>query len=194
MNSKKSDKVLENKNIKKCSIKNKKIFMIVGGISAIYFIIFVVYAVVNLSSPQKTTETDNDPATQETIQEEEVKDPEQEKNEYITSCITVPYNDLARNPNQYKGSKVTFTGEVIQVANGWGNNVTLRINVTQDEYGFWDDTIYAEYKYHDENESKILEDDIVTIYGDFMGEKDYTSIFGQTITIPSIEIKYLNIN
>ena len=52
--------------------------------------------------------------------------------------------------------------------------------------------IYCTYTYS-ENESKILKDDIVTIYGECKGEETYTTIFGQNITIPKVEIKYIQI-
>ena len=72
--------------------------------------------------------------------------------------------------------------------------ITLRVDVTEGEYGIWDDTIYVDYEYKDENESKILEDDIITLYGEFIGEKSYTSVLGAKITLPHINAKYIVLN
>lgn len=127
--------------------------------------------------------------------EQEIQRQEQEKQNienYKASCINYAYKDIARNPSNYNGKMVKFTGEVIQVSEGWFSSVTLRINVTKSEYGFYEDTIYCTYTYS-ENESKILQDDIVTIYGECKGEETYTSIFGQNITIPKVEIKYIEL-
>ena len=62
---------------------------------------------------------------------------------------------------------------------------THKITPTNDIYVY-----IGTYKYSDENESKILEDDIVTIYGICKGDKTYTSVLGSNVTIPSIEVKY----
>lgn len=134
---------------------------------------------------------------QEKIQQEQQEKQRQEQEKqnienYKASCINYNYKEIARNPNNYNGKRMKFTGEVIQVSEGWFNSVILRINVTKGEYGFYEDTIYCTYIYS-ENESKILKDDIVTIYGECKGEETYTSILGQNITIPKVEIKYIQI-
>ena len=115
--------------------------------------------------------------------------PQISEEDYKAMCDTYNYKDIARNPNNYKNKYMKFTGQVIQTSEAWGT-VTIRVNVTKNEYDFWEDTVYATYKYSDENESKILEDDIVTIYGICKGDKTYTSVLGSNVTIPSIEVKY----
>lgn len=115
--------------------------------------------------------------------------PQISEEDYKAMCDTYNYKDIARNPNNYKNKYMKFTGQVIQTSETWGT-VTIRVNVTKNEYDFWEDTVYATYKYSDENESKILEDDIVTIYGICKGDKTYTSVLGSNVTIPSIEVKY----
>jgi len=72
-----------------------------------------------------------------------------------------------------------------------GNDVTLRVDVTQGKYG-WTDTIYVEYT-RGENESRILEDDIVNVYGIYAGTVSYESIFGATITIPGVLAMYVDV-
>ena len=119
------------------------------------------------------------------------KSEEEIKNEFIASCQDFSYEDIARNPNNYKGKNAKFTGKVIQVQEGLLNSVTLRVEVTQGEYGIWDDTVYVNYKYKDDNESKILEDDIITMYGTIDGLKTYTTILGGEVTIPEMTVKYI---
>ena len=119
------------------------------------------------------------------------KSEEEIKNEFIASCQDFSYEDIARNPNNYKGKNAKFNGKVIQVQEGLLNSVTLRVDVTQGEYGIWDDTVYVNYKYKDDNESKILEDDIITMYGTIDGLKTYTTIFGGEVTIPEMTVKYI---
>lgn len=115
------------------------------------------------------------------------------EDEYKALCSTIPYGDIARNPNDYIGQKTVYKGKVIQVQES-GNDVVLRINVTQGDYGLWDDTIYVDYHKKSDGESRILEDDIVTIYGGFKGIKSYTAVLGNQIAIPHIEAEYIDMN
>ena len=71
--------------------------------------------------------------------------------------------------------------------------VDLRINVTKGEYGLWDDTILATLELS-ENSDKILEDDIITIWGKCEGDYTYESVLGSNITLPLINVEYFEIN
>lgn len=123
---------------------------------------------------------------------------EQQKEDFINSCQSITFRDLARNPDSYKGQNFTFTGEVIQVLETPNlfsdfSSVTLRINVTQNEYGWWEDTILATVELPD-SADRILEEDIITIYGVCQGQTQYETIFGSTVSLPEIEIKYYSIS
>ena len=60
--------------------------------------------------------------------------------------------------------------------------------------GYYEDTIMAGYEYADDYEDRILEGDIITIYGELYGTVTYTSVLGNEITIPAIKTMYLDIN
>lgn len=131
------------------------------------------------SSPSQNTDA---PAVTET------------KDEYIASCQSVPYTDLARNPDNWKGTRMVYVGQVIQVVEpSHGETVTLRVNVTEDEYGWWDDTILATVDIP-EGDDRILEEDIISFYGECDGLYTYESIFGEKISIPKIDIVYWSLN
>lgn len=119
------------------------------------------------------------------------KPPELSKTEFINLCSTYTYEQLARYPDTYKGCKIKMTGEVVQVIENWGNSVDLRVNMTQNEY-FWTDTVFVRYT-KGTNEQRILEDDIITIYGISEGLTTYKAVLGQSITIPEITAKYMEI-
>ena len=126
------------------------------------------------------------------------KTPEEIKNEYIASRSDYNYKDIARNPDNYKGAQAKFTGQVKQVSEGYLNNVTLRVGVSCTKYQYIEgydcpDIIYVTYTYSD-GESRILEDDMITMYGSIKGLKSYTSILGAKITIPELEAKYIMVN
>lgn len=116
------------------------------------------------------------------------------KSEYISQCKTISYEKLARNPDSYIGDYFTFTGEVIQVVEQ-GNYVNLRVNVTHEElYGtsFYNDTIFVVTTLSD-NGDRILEGDIITLYGVCDGLYTYTTIFGASMSIPKIDAAYWDI-
>ncbi len=117
---------------------------------------------------------------------------------YIPKCTTIDYKSLARNPNSYIGRNYTFTGEVIQVLNGPNNKIDLRVNVTPKRYEYlnetyYEDTMYVTYQYSSSTESRILEDDIITLYGSFAGIYSYESVMGAQISIPLINALYIDI-
>lgn len=110
--------------------------------------------------------------------------------DYKNACETYDYQTIFRDSGQYIGKKATFTGKVVQ-AQYSGSKVILRVNVTVSESSFgtyvsYSDTIWVSY-YPAANESRILEDDIITIYGELTGTYSYTSVLGGEITIPSIQ-------
>lgn len=118
---------------------------------------------------------------------------------FKAQCETIAFSTLSRNPDKYKGKKFKFTGEVIQVSetNLYGSTYCdLRINVTRNELFegeyFWDDTIYATVTIPD-GADRILEDDIITIWGTCEGNYTYTSILGSSVSLPKIDIKYFQI-
>lgn len=122
-----------------------------------------------------------------------VNKPQIAEDEYKASCGTISYNDLSRNPNTYINQDVVFTGKVVQVQEN-GAYVVLRIDVTKGQYGIWKDTCYIDYERKDANESRILENDIVTFYGRVKGIKNYTAVLGNQISIPHIIAEYIDIN
>jgi len=124
--------------------------------------------------------------------EKEQKDKEeQEKQAFISSCQTYTFEQMARNPDNFKGTNVKLIGEVVQVMEGAYSN-SLRVNITKKgTYStYYTDTIYVSYE-PKVGEDKILEDDIITIYGTAQGDYSYTSTMGSKITLPYVSAKYI---
>ena len=121
----------------------------------------------------------------------------EEKESYLDSCEPLDFSTLERNPDKYKGQRFKFTGEVIQVVESdslFNDATTLRVNVTKSEdFDLWKDTIICTVTIP-KGADRILEDDIITAYGDCNGLCTYKSIFGEKISLPKIDIKYYDIN
>ncbi len=122
---------------------------------------------------------------------EELSRKEQEEREFKESCQTYTFEQMARNPDNFKGTNVKLTGEVVQVIEGLYSN-SFRVNITKEgTYStYYTDTIYVNYV-PGEGEDKILEDDIITIYGTAQGDYSYTTTLGATVTLPFISAKYI---
>lgn len=117
---------------------------------------------------------------------EEKEKREQEEKEKRGYDTGITYNQLARNPDDYEGEKVKFTGQVIQVVEG-SSDVSIRLAVGGDYdriiYGTYDKSIVS---------SRVLEDDYITIRGISEGLLTYESTMGASITIPSVSIDKIN--
>ena len=125
----------------------------------------------------------------------ELTEAERQK-EYIKTCKTIKFAQLARNPNNYKGQHVKYTGQVIQVMQTNQADGTilyeLRVDITKTKSGWYTDTIYVTFTAPGTSD-RILENDIVNIYGEVQGEYSYTAILGNQVNLPLVNAKYLSI-
>lgn len=117
-------------------------------------------------------------AAQKAAEEEAARAAEEAKG-YETG---ITYDQLARTPDDFIGKKIKFSGKVLQVIEGTSKN-QIRLAVNED----YDTVLYCEY---DPSivPLRILEDDIITIYGVSVGTISYQSTLGGTITIPGATI------
>lgn len=113
--------------------------------------------------------------------------------DYKAACQEIAYKDLARSAEKYEGTKVKFTGQIQQVVydSEEGESEYL-ISVTKDEFDFWDDNVYV-YFNTSNSDSKFIDEDVVTFYGEVSGEKEYTSVLGESITVPAITVAYMEL-
>lgn len=94
----------------------------------------------------------------------------------------ITYEQLARTPDEYEGKLVKFVGKVIQVIEG-DDIVQIRFAVEEN----YDEIIFCEYE-KDIVNSRVLEDDLITIYGTSYGLYSYESTMGGKITVPAVAI------
>lgn len=99
------------------------------------------------------------------------------KNEYGSNYT---YDQLARNPDTYIGSKIKINGKVLQTGED-GDLCYARIAMNSN----YDTVVFVIYE-KDLLGYKLLDDDIVTVYGTSLGEYSYEAVSGATITIPCL--------
>lgn len=109
--------------------------------------------------------------------------------ELKATAKTVSYDELARNTETYVGDFLYYKGKVIQIIEGYGQQVDLRVNVTKSEYGSWDDTVYVHY-----TGPRLLENDIIDFYGTVDGRYTYETVLHTQVTIPEITVVALSLD
>lgn len=120
---------------------------------------------------------------------------EEIKQAYKDSCGSYTYKEISRNPDNYEGERAYFRGEVIQVVETELAGITfytLRVDVTRGSY-YWEDTVYVNYTEIDSSAGRILEDDIIKMYGTLAGTKTYETVMGASVTIPQFDAEYIEI-
>ena len=133
-------------------------------------------------------ENAEDIANREKAEEEErIAKEKAEEEERIGYETGITYDQLARNPDDYKGKKVKFYGRVVQVIEG-NNETQLRVATKASSYGNYHDDIVLVYYNSKIMTSRVLEDDMITLYGMSMGLHTYKSTMGGDITIPLISV------
>ena len=136
-----------------------------------------------------TTTTTEAPAT--TTTEAPTTTTAESKESYMEKCKSYDFKEIARNPEQHKGEFAVLNGEVIQVMEE-GGDYMLRVNITKGEYS-WTDTIMVYYEGDGDN-NRILEDDIITMYGQLAGMYTYTTVMGSENSVPLLYAEYVDIN
>lgn len=109
---------------------------------------------------------------------------DERKELFKQACQTCSYSELARRPSDYIAKRIKVRGQVVQVIES-GDNLILRVNITPGRY-YWDDTVYVECDKPSSDEPRILEDDIITIYGLGAGTITYKTVLGASVTVPAI--------
>lgn len=122
--------------------------------------------------------------------------PEISEDDYKAECQTVDYKELCRYPEKYEGTKIVVKVKVSQIidANFSGIEKAWRTYTDNSGYGFYADDEYYMLDKRGGDAVKILEDDIITVYGEFTGlEKITRALTSTTDELPRIEVKYADL-
>lgn len=121
--------------------------------------------------------------------------------DYKGSCEAVVYNDF-RNETKYseEHKKIQCTGEVTEIVREESSDSIYyseyRVNITKVDYGYgmtlYEDDIYVYYML--EKNPKLLDGDIVTLYGEMTESVTYTTVNNANRTIPAMVAVYVDIN
>ena len=122
--------------------------------------------------------------------------PEISEDDYKAECQTVDYKELCRYPEKYEGTKIVVKVKVSQIidANFSGSEKAWRTYTDNSGYGFYADDEYYMLDKRGSDTVKILDDDIINVYGEFTGlEKITRALTSTTDELPRIEVKYADL-
>jgi hypothetical protein len=111
---------------------------------------------------------------------------EAERQAFMAMATSLDYDQLAKNPNRHKGTKVVFRGQIFQIQEDFGQTWML-LSVTDEGYGFWDDNVWVEY----DGTIRGAEEDIITVYGTIKGEQSYETQIGGETYVPKMRARYV---
>ncbi len=127
------------------------------------------------------------------IKREEEERKNQQIKDYKNSCEKLNYKDVLREPDKYSGKNVYWFGKVSQVV----DSVSYMVYVDCTKYQYINDyscsnPIYLIYV-PDSSSLKLIEGDMVEIYGKMDGIQSYVTVLGANKTIPKVMAFYVDI-
>lgn len=163
---------------------------------AVIFIVFIIFCVIvgscvaNQSDSSKGSTSSNRTNTPQASYETEA--------EYKASCKSYDYDSIERRPADYAGKRAVFKCVVNQVIEN-GNTIMLRVGVPN-SWDSWkiiteryDKEFRVTYTKKSSNEDRILEDDVIRIYGELNNTTTYETVLHAQRTIPDFKAKYIEI-
>ncbi len=116
------------------------------------------------------------------------------------SAPTIPHASLMEESERYKGEIIHYEGDIEQVLNNF-NSYVLRVQVS--DQPFATDSIWSNFDPNTDKERQWVEElektlnpfsqdpDSVKIWGIFTGLREHDTIFGNTMTIPEVDVYIL---
>jgi hypothetical protein len=112
----------------------------------------------------------------------------EEESNFREEATTIDYNQLIKNPEAYRGEKVVYTGQILQIQESGNFGGFMLLSVTDEGYGFWTDNIWVEF----EEKIGAAEEDIITVYGKITGSEEYETQIGGSTYVPKMQAKYID--
>lgn len=153
-------------------------------------------------SEESESITETVPEEAEESIEEETEAPETEsiepamsKEDFIASCEEIAYKTLARNPDDYIGTHIVLTVKVEQILQGgfFDDSQYYRV-YTNDDYDMWLGDEYFMYDSRVDDDMKILQDDVLKVYAEFVGTETVKRALTSTNEdVPAFKAVYIEL-
>lgn len=124
------------------------------------------------------------------IEEIQTEKPVETEEDYKAECKKIDWKDLCRYPDDYKGQKICVEVKIQQIM----SSKRWRAQSDNDGTGWYMDDEYYLVDKRSSDAVKILEGDVVVIYGEFTGIETITRALTWTNSeIPRINVKYADL-
>ena len=177
--------------------------IIAGLILSVLSLIIAIVAIAGLvaiggSSDDKSDSTPQISAESEVEQEEPEEAEEQEEQEispeeYKAQCKEFNYKDVLRNPDEYIGQKIKVTVKISSVHSESLGTPKYYFAYANDDMDMWFGDEYGLFEYRADDDFKILEDDVITAYGEIASPQETTSAIVNSEEIFCIDMKYADL-
>lgn len=140
--------------------------------------------VILISGCVQQTETPTGTGQEQTTQSSKSID------EIKQEAITIAYDELFRNNEKYIGTTIYFKGQILQIQEISTNSYILRVATKESSIGsYFEDVIFVNYK-----GKRLLEGDIIELWGKVKGLKSYTAVLGNEVTIPEVNALHVELS
>lgn len=106
--------------------------------------------------------------------------------EYKNTCPEMDYETIMRNPTAARGTICKVTGTIKQIVESTEYNQKMLVCNADNDY------IYISFS-RNENDDYLLEGDEISAYGMYYMTQSYTTILGETKTVPKLVADYITI-
>lgn len=116
------------------------------------------------------------------------------KNEYIKSCKTYEYKKVLRKPDKYIGKRIKIKVKITSVhEKGLLTPTKYYFARSNDKYDMWIGDQYGIFDKRDAEKPKLLEDDIIEVYGEIAEPEETTSLIVNSQELFCIDMKYVKL-
>lgn len=137
------------------------------------------------------SETTQKPKIKENVSKEDKEKKSISKKDYIRKCKEYDYKKVLRNPSKYVGKKIKVRLKISQVHEESILNASkYYFAYSNDEYDMWIGNEYAIIDMRDKEKPKILEEDIIEVYGEIAEPEQTKSLLMASNEVFSINMKY----
>lgn len=112
------------------------------------------------------------------------------EDEYKAQCQEYNYKDVLRNPENYIGQKIKITVKISSVHSESSSMPKYYFAYSNDEYDWWFGDRYGIFDYRSEDDIKLLEDDIINVYGEIADPQETKSLILNSEEVFCIDMKY----
>lgn len=126
--------------------------------------------------------------------ETQTEPPTESEADYKASCQTYNYKDVLRNPENYVGKRIKITVKISTVHEQSLFNPEKYYFAYSDNDGkgwYYDDR-YGIFDKRADGSMKLLEDDIITVYGEISDPQHTASIIVSSSEVFCIDMKYID--